>query len=519
MKTENYRHIIGLFLGLLIFIIIILLPTPQSFISIAQKSYNTVQLNREVLELAYSTKIVLALLLLMIVWWITEAIPIPATALLPGVLLPLMHVIGIANGKAFLFNSKNVFINYANPVIFLFLGGFLLAAAMQKWGLDRRLTLFLLTKGELANSSKKIILGVMCVSAFLSMWISNTATTAMLLPLGIGIITQSGINPQKSNFGKALMLGIAWAASIGGVGTIIGTPPNGICVSILGASKIADINFVDWMKFGVPFVILFIPVAWFLIIKVFPPEIKSIEGGKELLLKQRAEFKNFSRGEKATIIVFIIAVLLWVSNPFWNYIFSESFAESLSSFDEYVIGLFAALLLFVIPVDLKNKKFALEWTDTKFVDWGTLILFGGGIALSDAMFKTGLASWIATSFVGIIGNPSTILLLFLIVLLIALLTEVTSNTAVTSMMIPIVISIARGSGADPITLSIGTALAASMAFMLPVATPPNALVYGTGLIKIKDMFRCGFILDMLGWIFTVFIVYVFADKIFGIVSF
>ena len=287
----------------------------------------------------------------------------------------------------------------------------------------------------------------------------------------------------------------------------------------MGASNIADINFVDWMKFGVPFVILFIPVAWFLIIKVFPPEIKSIEGGKELLMKQRSNLKKFSKGEIATIVVFIIAVLLWVSNPFWNYIFPESFAESLSTFDEYVIGLFAALLLFVIPVDLKNKKFALEWTDAKFVDWGTLILFGGGIALSDAMFKTGLASWIATSFVGIIGNPSTVLLLFLIVLLIALLTEVTSNTAVTSMMIPIVISIARGSGADPITLSIGTALAASMAFMLPVATPPNALVYGTGLIKIKDMFRGGFILDMLGWIFTVFIVYVFADKIFGIVSF
>ena len=215
MKSENYRHIIGLFLGLLVFIVIILIPTPESFIAIAQKSYNAVKINREVLEVAYSTKIVLALLLLMIIWWVTEAIPIPATALLPGVLLPIMHVIGVADGKAFVFNSKNVFINYANPVIFLFLGGFLLAAAMQKWGLDRRLTLFLLTKGELANSSKKVILGVMCVSAFLSMWISNTATTAMLLPLGIGIITQSGIDPQKSNFGKALMLGIAWSASIG----------------------------------------------------------------------------------------------------------------------------------------------------------------------------------------------------------------------------------------------------------------------------------------------------------------
>jgi sodium-dependent dicarboxylate transporter 2/3/5 len=476
-------------------------------------------LNKEVYELAYSTKTVLALLLLMIVWWITEAIPIPATALLPGIILPIMHVVGSSDGKIFLFNSKNVFNNYANPVIFLFLGGFLLAAAMQKWGLDRRLILFLLTKGQLANSTKKIILGVMCVSAFISMWISNTATAAMMLPLGIGILAQAGIKPQNSNFGKSLMLGIAWSASIGGVGTIIGTPPNGICVSILGASKIADINFVDWMKFGVPFVIITIPIAWLLLIKIFPSEINSIEGGKELLMKQRSELKKLSKGEKLTIAVFSLAVLLWVSNPFWKYIFSSELVEKLEFFDEYVIGLFAALLLFIIPVDLKNKKFALEWQDTKFVDWGTLILFGGGIALSDGMFKTGLAGWIATSFVGIIGNPSTIVLLILIVLLIDFLTEVTSNTAITSMMIPIVISIAKGSGADPITLSIGAAVAASLGFMLPVATPPNALVYGTGLIKIKDMIKGGFVLDIVGWLITIFVIYVFAGKIFGIVTF
>lgn len=518
-KHENFRQIIGLVLGPLLFFLILIIPTPDSFITIAQKSIGAITLNNEVYELAYSIKTVLALLLLMVVWWITEAVPIPVTALLPGIILPLLHTVGCVDGSLIVFNSKNVFLNYSNPVIFLFLGGFLLAAAMQKWGLDKRLILFLLTKGQLANSAKKIILGIMCVSAFMSMWISNTATTAMFLPLGIGILTLAGVAPQKSNFGKSLMLGIAWSASIGGIGTIIGTPPNGICVSILNSSKIANINFVDWMKIGIPFVIITIPIAWFLLIKIFPPEISSIEGGKELLMKQRSELKKISAGEKATIGVFLLAVLLWVSNPFWNFILPSTMAMNLNFFDEYVIGLFAALLLFIIPTDWKKKKFALEWSDTKFVDWGTLILFGGGIALSDAMFKTGLANWLATSFVGIVGNPSTIILLFLIVILIAMLTEVTSNTAVTSMMIPIVISIARGSGADPVTLSIGTALAASMAFMLPVATPPNALVYGTGFIKIKDMLRCGFILDILGWFITVFIIYFFADKIFGIVHF
>ncbi|MCX6149629.1 MAG: DASS family sodium-coupled anion symporter [Ignavibacteriales bacterium] len=516
---ENYRQIVGFFLGPALFLFIILIPTPESFIAIAKKALNVTEATAEVLNVAYSSKVVLALLLLMIVWWITETIPIPVTSLLPGIILPIFHVTGLVGGKAFIFDSKNIFMNYANPVIFLFLGGFLLAAAMQKVGLDRRFVLYILTRGKLANNTKLIVLAFISITAFISMWVSNTATAAMLLPLGLGILSQVGIKGSDSNFGKSLMLGIAWGASIGGVGTIIGTPPNGICVSILSSTGLAKINFIDWMKFGIPYVFIFVPVAWFILTKLFPPEIKAILGGREMLVEERKKLGKLSKEEKLTIIVFAIAVFLWISNPFWDFILPVSIVQKLSTFDEFVVALFAAILLFVIPVDLKKQKFVLTWSDAKFVDWGTLLLFGGGIALSDAMFKTGLASWIATSFVDFIGTPSPVILLFLIVLMIDLLSEVTSNTAVVTMMIPIMISIAKGIGADPITLSIGTALAGSLGFMLPVATPPNALVYGTGYIKIKDMVKGGFLLDISGWLIVIFVIYVFAYKIFGIVSF
>ncbi len=493
--------------------------TPSAFIENAKTLLPANAAPQQILQIAYGTKVTLALLLLMVVWWVSEAVPIPVTALLPGLVLPLFHVTGAVQFKLFNFTGKNILLNYANPIIFLFLSGFLLAAAMQKWKLDKRFTLFILTRGKLADNSKLVLLGMMCVSAFLSMWISNTATTAMLLPLGAGIIMQSGSQVGKSNFGKSVMLGIAWAASIGGVGTIIGTPPNGICVSILNVSGLKQINFLDWMKFGIPFVLILIPIAWLVLVKVFPPEIVSIQGGRELVTKQRSELGKWSKGEKLTVVGFIVVVFLWVTNPFWNYIFPQAFAQSLGWFDENIIALFAALLLFLLPVDWKGQKFVLDWSDSKFVDWGTLLLFGGGIALSDGMFKTGLAAWIAKSTVALVASPSTMVLVFIIVIMMDLLTEVTSNTAVTSLMIPIIISVARGTGDDPVTLSIAATVAASMAFMLPVATPPNALVYGTGYIKITDMIKGGAILDLIGWVLTTLVIYIFAYEIFGLIGF
>ncbi len=516
---EKYRHIIGFILGPIIFFLILFVNTPISFLNNAKALLPQTASEELIIQLAYGTKITLGLLLLMVIWWVTEAVPIPVTAILPGIVLPLFHITGIYQGKIFQFTGKNILSNYANPIIFLFLAGFLLAAALQKWKLDRRLTLYILTRGNLANSTSSVLLGMMCISAFLSMWISNTATTAMLLPLGAGVLVQSGSKVGESNFGKSLMLGIAWGASIGGVGTIIGTPPNGICVSILSSSGIRQINFIEWMKIGIPFVILFIPIAWFILLKVFPPEIKNIQGGKKLILEQQNKLGKWSKAEKLTIVGFAVVVILWVSNPFWNYIFSKHLSENLKWFDENIIALFGVLILFLLPVDWKKQKFVLNWSDAKFVDWGTLLLFGGGIALSDGMFKTGLANWLANTAVSFLGSPSTLVMMFVLIILLELLTEVTSNTAVVSMMIPIIISIAQGTGNDPVALSVAATLAASMAFMLPVATPPNALVYGSGYIKITDMVKGGIVLDIIAWFFTAAVVYFIADKLLGVISF
>ncbi len=534
MHPLRSPRIIGFILGLAFFGTVLLLPPFSAFSEAATDACQSFKLDPGLEpgsdpgldpgSLTSSMQSVFALLGLMVIWWITEAIPLPATALLPAVVLPFLHVVGVSGTRFHEFTIKNTLVNYANPVIYLFLGGFLLAAGMQKWGLDRRLTLWILTRGSLAEDSRRILFGMMTVTAFLSMWISNTACTAMMLPLGLGILSLMKLEPGSSRFGTALMLGIAWAASIGGVGTIIGTPPNGIALGILNATfaddpSVTRLSFLDWMAFGIPFVVIMIPLAWGVLVLRNPPEVRSLPGGKEQLLQEQRRLGPMQVGEKLAVFVFLFAVVLWVSNPFWELFLPEAVAATLSWVDEYTIGLLVGLLGFIIPVNIREGRFLLDWRDTKFVDWGTLVLFGGGIALSDAIFRTGLASWIATSAVGAMGTPSTLMLMIVIVLLVDFLTEITSNTAVTGMFVPIVISIALRVGDNPTTLTVVTAVAASMAFMLPVATPPNALVFGTGYVRIKDMVRNGFILDILGWIATVGILYLVGGLLFGVLQF
>lgn len=515
-KFDRIRSSFGFITGPILFIIILVLPTPQNFIDYIQSNFSSLSAS-EISQLSYSMKIVLALLLLMVILWITEAIPIPATAILPAVILPLFKVSGVAGKEIYFFNGKNVLANYANPIIYLFLSGFLIARAMQKWNLDKRLTYSILSFKNLANKPKSIVLAMISISALLSMWISNTATTAMLLPLIIGIVRIT--KTTNNNFAKALALSIAYGASIGGVATLIGTPPNGICVSILRTSGMGDINFLDWMKLGLPITLISIPIVWILLINVFSINQVEIQHGKDFISGLKENLGSISKGEKLTLTNFFILLILWISNPFWEHLLPEKILNQLTYFDENIIALSVAILMFFIPVDWKNRKFVLDWEDSKFIDWGTLLLFGGGIALSDAMFKTGLAGWIAKSSINLIGNANILLVLVIVIILMELLTEVTSNTAVTSMMIPILLSISNGLNIDGKLLALAATFAASMAFMLPVATPPNAIVYSTGQLKITDMLKAGIFLDLCTWLIIILVLYLFGHLIFGMVNF
>lgn len=516
-KFDRIRSAVGIILAPTIFFILIITPTPKTFIEFVSQKHTNLN-SEQVLQIAFGMKVVASLLLTMIVLWISEAIPIPVTALLPAVILPVFNVKGINNNEIFEFTGKNVLANYANPIIYLFLSGFLIARSMQKWNLDRRLTYSILSFRNLSNNPSLIILALLLISSILSMWISNTATTAMLLPLVLGIVSITSESNTK-NFSKALSFSSAYGASIGGVATLIGTPPNGICVSILRTSGFNNINFFEWLKIGLPITILLIPIAWFVLLKVFPPEIKNIPGGKKYIIELKEKLGPISKGEKLTLIGFGLLLLLWMSNPFWDYLLPERIYSHLKNYDENLIALSIAILLFILPVDWKQRKFVLDWKDSKAIDWGTLLLFGGGIALSDAMFKTNFAGWIATTVVKVIGKPHPIIIVLIIIIFIEFFTEVTSNTAVTSMMVPILLSISFGLGLDGKLLAISATLAASMAFMLPVATPPNAIVYGSGFIRITDMLKVGIILDIFAWFIITISLYLISYLMFGIVTF
>lgn len=514
----------GLVLGILLFTLAITTPPLDTFRAASGAfiaEHGSTELDDA--HFARSMQIVAGLVAWMVVWWITEAIPLAWTALLPVGVLPLLGIVGLSKGSVVEFTLPAVARHYVSPVVLLFFGGFLLAASMRRWHLDRRITLWILTRGRLADSSRATLLGMMGVSAFLSMWISNTATCAMMLPLSLGILGYIGAKPGKSSYGTSLMLGIAWAASIGGVGSLIGTPPNGIAVGVLSAHFAHDpsyqrITFLDWMKFGVPLVVCFLPIAWLVLVKLFPPEVDAFEGGKQRLLGEFHQLGKFSRGEKGSIAVFSMAVLLWLALPFRSELLPAFILSHIEWLDEYTTGLIAGLILFVIPVNIKERAFLLHWKDLRNVEWGALALVGGGIALSDAMFKTGFASWIAKSFISLIGSPSTLVMMCAVVLFVDFLTEIATNSAVISMMAPVVISIAQRTGENPVALAIAAAIASSMAFMLPVATPPNAIVYGTGYVKMREMMRAGFVLDIVGWLLTIGVLVVFGWMIFGVIT-
>lgn len=446
---------------------------------------------------------------LMGVWWMTEAIPLAATALVPLVLFPAFQVIDFGKIAA----------PYASSTIFLFMSGFILALGMQRWNLHRRLALLVVL--AVGTSPKRLVAGFMIATGFLSMWVSNTATAVVMLPIGLSVLTLTadrvgGFKNQK-NFATALMLAIAYSASIGSLGTIIGTPPNALLVAYLSENHDIHIGFGQWMLVGVPLSVTFMAIAWFILTTIFKPEMKDIPGGRELIKQELDKMGPMSRGEKMTGTVFLLAALSWVFIPTLLKITGSSL-----NIADAGIGMTAALLMFLIPVDAKRGVRIIDWKTAEKLPWDVLLLFGGGLALSKMFTTSGLSAWIGEVAQGLSVLP-TVLIVVAIATLIIFLTELTSNTATAAAFLPIIggvaigIGITDGAPQNVMFLTIPVALAATCAFMLPVATPPNAIAFGSGYVKISEMVKGGLWLNLVGIVLITIVTYALAVPVFGLV--
>lgn len=460
------RRGIGLLLGPALLILMVLLPAPAGLEVTAWRTA--------------------AVGCLMAIWWVSEAIPIPATALLPIVLFPLLGITTIEGAAS----------PYANSVIFLFLGGFLIAQAMQRWVLHRRIALMVILR--VGTQPIRLVGGFMLASAFLSMWVSNTATAVMMLPIGVSVVQLARHASAEStdtdtsgdrNFATAMMLGIAYACSIGGLGTLIGTPPNALLVGYMQDVHGVRIGFGEWMLLGLPLVAVGLPLAWLILTKVaYPIRLGEIPGGAQTIRLELRKLGVWTRGEKIVASVFTMAAILWILRPLL-----ESVLPGIS---DTGIAIGAALILFFLPVHPSRGIFALEWEDARGLPWDVLILFGGGLSLAAAINQSGLAGWIGEMLSALQSLP-TIAIIVGIAAVVIFLTELTSNTATAAAFLPVLGSLAVGIGVDPLHLTIPAALAASCAFMLPVATPPNAIVFGSGHVTISEMTRAGLYLNLL----------------------
>lgn len=415
--------------------------------------------------------------LLMAVWWVTEAIPISATALVPLVLFPPLGVAGIGDTAS----------PYANPIIFLFLGGFMIAAALARCGLHRRLALTIIHR--VGTEPTRLVGGFMLATAALSLWVSNTATVVMLLPMAeavIELVEQDGEEASR-RFSVALLLALAYAASIGGMGTLIGTPPNALLAGFLQESYGIHLGFAQWMLVGLPLVAVGLPLTWLLLTRVlFRFQLSRIPGGAEFIRRELTALGGPSRAEITAGLITAATALAWVTSPLL-----EKVVPGISDAGIAVAG---ALLLFLVPAE--PGRASLVWKDVRGIPWGVLLLFGGGLSLAAAIQQTGLATWLGHAMGGTAGWPVP-LVVVAVTTLVVFLTELTSNTATAAAFLPVVGSLAIALGEPPLTLAVPAALAASCAFMLPVATPPNALVYGSDRLTIPQMARAGFILNLL----------------------
>ncbi|WP_207640206.1 SLC13 family permease [Desulfofundulus thermocisternus] len=434
--------------------------------------------------------------------WITECVPIPVASMLGPT---LAVVLGVAT-------AREAYTAMADPTVLLFLGGFLLAKAMEVHGLDRRFALRILSLGSISRTSSMILLGVGGVTGFLSMWLSNTATAAMMFPITLGVLTalkriittMHGREIDNSKYQTGMLLTIAYTASIGGMATPIGTPPNMITIGLIEKATGVRIVFFQWMMLALPIALLMFLVLWLYFNWRCPSAQKDLKGAASFIAAERKAQGSWKRGEINALIAFLVAVALWVT-PGFIALFGGGTGSPLyksyqAIFPEASVAIIAASLLFFLPVDFKKREFTLNWKQAVHIDWGTLLLFGGGLSLGEMMFKTGLAGAIGKGLVTITGAHTLVAITALALGLAILLTETTSNTAAATMVVPIVIGIASAAGVNPIPPAVAVALGASMAFVLPVSTPPNAIVYGSGMVPITQMVKYGLLLDIIGYL-------------------
>lgn len=482
-RAYSRRQRIGLILGPVLFIVMLLFPAPEGMAPVAQK--------------------MAAVALLMATWWLSEAIPIPATSLLPVAMFPLLGIM----------HTKKATAPYASHLIFLFMGGFIIALSMQRWNLHRRIAMTIVNL--IGFSPGRLIFGFMVATAALSAFVSNTATAVMMMPIGLAIISHVIVEGKKEGldkeidfsadkfaFGLNLMLGIAYAASIGGMATLIGTPPNTVLAAYLNKTYGYEITFAQWLVVGVPLVLVFLPMCWFYLTRIANPmKLKKVPGGSDLIRKQLDDMGKMNSGERWTALVFGLTALGWIFSKQLSFLFMDP-----SLVTDATIAMTGALVLFLIPVDLKHNQFVMNWDWAVKMPWGVLILFGGGLAMADGFKETKLADWIGSQ-VSLLDTAPILVLIIAVTTLIIFLTELTSNTATAAMVMPILSAVAVGLGQNPLLLLIPAAIAASCAFMLPVATPPNAIVFGSGYVTIPQMARSGIGLNLIGIVLITILVY------------
>lgn len=477
----NITQLVGRILGPLSFFVILFFFHPEG--------------------LSVEANAVLATTVWIAIWWITEAIPIAVTALLPLVLFPLSGGLDLAATSA----------SFGHKYVFLYMGGFIIAIAIEKWNLHKRIALNIIN--FIGSDIRNIILGFMIATAFLSMWISNTATSVMMLPIGMAIIKQLKDNPdtvadENQTFGKALMLAIAYSASIGGVATLIGTPPNLVLAGVVLDTYGYEITFLQWLSFGLPISIVLLFICWkYLTRYAFQFKQKGFPGGKQEIKRQLDQLGTLSYEEKMVAFVFASNAFCWITRSFL-------LQSLLPDLDDTIIAIFFAIALFLIPA--KNKREQLiNWEEAVKMPWGIILLFGGGMALAKGFEVSGLAVWIGGQMTAIAGLP-IILLIIVLVASVNFLTEITSNLATTAMLLPVLAPMALIIDVHPFALMVGAAVAASCAFMLPVATPPNAVVFGSGYLRIPDMVRKGFFMNIVSILVVTLFVYFALPALWGL---